>query len=522
MFCRKCGKQLKDGAKFCAYCGCEVKIVSLTPEQIEEKKRAEEQRRLEEEKRRQAAEEKRRLEEEQRRIAAEELKKKKEEQKAKFKKYGIPILIAASATVVLGVAAIITVPIVKKNIADKRLHEWVSDALTKYDDKGLSQKIDVVIRDFNRYEPKELFYYDMKKTMSSSTNNIKFNDSCLDIKPIVDHHKNNHCDNMPYDSEEFNKWISLLGEPEYKTCCPFCLYAASYKGTSKARDVYEVSSRDLYKYLTIDDYIQILGFSNYKLYQVVDPVRKSIDETYSFLAETRRYSDKLDIPTMEFSKWSQLYENGPSSFRSRYDGKRIRIYGKANYAYKTTDWYGDVTGAKIDVGYTSYYSDIYPITCYFSNSSAYRTLSNYEGKTISIVGTVDVGYSFFSLDDCEVFVEETFVSPTTLQLNKCAFNIENLMLRNAGNKSAKKIGKLTKDSIVQVLQKGSADRIGGIQGNWYKVKVLSGSEVIDSSGMKYNDDQIVKGTIGWCFGGYLFDCGFDTKKVVVNGIKISE
>ena len=49
---------------------------------------------------------------------------------------------------------------------------------------------------------------------------------------------------------------------------------------------------------------------------------------------------------------------------------------------------------------------------------------------------------------------------------------------------------------VKILEVGKAETIDGISSNWVQVEVQSGAK--DRGGK-----TITKGTVGWCFGGYL-------------------
>ena len=60
----------------------------------------------------------------------------------------------------------------------------------------------------------------------------------------------------------------------------------------------------------------------------------------------------------------------------------------------------------------------------------------------------------------------------------------NLRIRESYTTTAKIITTLPQGTKVEVLEKGKADTINGIKGNWVKVKSESGFE-------------------GWCFDGYL-------------------
>ena len=73
---------------------------------------------------------------------------------------------------------------------------------------------------------------------------------------------------------------------------------------------------------------------------------------------------------------------------------------------------------------------------------------------------------------------------------------ENLKLRSAEATTSDVITVMSAGTKVKILEVGKAETIDGISSNWVKVKVQSGGKDRDGK-------TITKGTVGWCFGGYL-------------------
>ena len=80
--------------------------------------------------------------------------------------------------------------------------------------------------------------------------------------------------------------------------------------------------------------------------------------------------------------------------------------------------------------------------------------------------------------------------------NKTMTVTENLKLRSAEATTSEVITVMSAGTKVKILEVGKAETIDGISSNWVKVKVQSGGKDRDGK-------TITKGTVGWCFGGYL-------------------
>ena len=88
------------------------------------------------------------------------------------------------------------------------------------------------------------------------------------------------------------------------------------------------------------------------------------------------------------------------------------------------------------------------------------------------------------------------VSTTNVTPNKTMTVSENLRLRSEEATTSDVITVMSAGTKVKILEVGKAETIGGISSNWVKVKVRVGGKDRDGK-------TITKGTVGWCFGGYI-------------------
>lgn len=87
-------------------------------------------------------------------------------------------------------------------------------------------------------------------------------------------------------------------------------------------------------------------------------------------------------------------------------------------------------------------------------------------------------------------------SPTNVAPNKTMTVRENLKLRSGEAASTQVLAVMSAGAKVRILELGRAETIDGIPSNWVKVEVQQGAKDRDGKPIK-------KGTVGWCFGGYL-------------------
>ena len=111
-------------------------------------------------------------------------------------------------------------------------------------------------------------------------------------------------------------------------------------------------------------------------------------------------------------------------------------------------------------------------------------------------------------------------SSTNVAKNKTMTVSENLKLRSGEATTSDVLSVMSAGTKVKILELGKAENIDGINSNWVKVEVLSGAKDRDGN-------TISRGTVGWCYGGYLAETteannfeSTDTKEI--SDIKIEE
>ena len=72
---------------------------------------------------------------------------------------------------------------------------------------------------------------------------------------------------------------------------------------------------------------------------------------------------------------------------------------------------------------------------------------------------------------------------------------DNLRLRANENTSGEVITTMQAGSLVLILSKGREETIDGITDNWVEVELQTGARNLEG--------EVITGTVGWCFGGYL-------------------
>ena len=100
--------------------------------------------------------------------------------------------------------------------------------------------------------------------------------------------------------------------------------------------------------------------------------------------------------------------------------------------------------------------------------------------------------------DCEdVSSVKTVSTPSpSVSKNKTMLVSENLKLRSAEATTSEVLTVMSAGTKVKILELGKAENIDGINSNWVKVEVQPGAK--DREG-----NTISRGTVGWCYGGYL-------------------
>ena len=87
-------------------------------------------------------------------------------------------------------------------------------------------------------------------------------------------------------------------------------------------------------------------------------------------------------------------------------------------------------------------------------------------------------------------------SSTNVAPNKTKTVRENLKLRSGEAAFTQVLAVMSAGAKVRILELGKAETIDGIPSNWVRVEVQQGAKDRDGKPIK-------KGTVGWCFGGYL-------------------
>ena len=93
-------------------------------------------------------------------------------------------------------------------------------------------------------------------------------------------------------------------------------------------------------------------------------------------------------------------------------------------------------------------------------------------------------------------VKTVSTSTTNVTSNKTMTVSENLKLRSGEATTSEVITVMSAGTKVKILELGKAENIDGINSNWVKVEVQSDAK--DREG-----NTISRGTVGWCYGGYL-------------------
>ncbi len=96
-----------------------------------------------------------------------------------------------------------------------------------------------------------------------------------------------------------------------------------------------------------------------------------------------------------------------------------------------------------------------------------------------------------------VVSQTTNTTPTTnVSINKTMLVSENLKLRSGEAITTQVLTVMAAGTKVKIIELGKAETIDSINSNWVKVEVQAGAKDKDGKSIK-------KGTIGWCYGGYL-------------------
>ena len=86
-------------------------------------------------------------------------------------------------------------------------------------------------------------------------------------------------------------------------------------------------------------------------------------------------------------------------------------------------------------------------------------------------------------------------SSTNVAKNKTMTVNENLKLRSGEATSTQVLAVMQAGTKVKILELGKSETIDGINSNWVKVEIISGSD--------RDGNKLKSGITGWCYGGYL-------------------
>jgi len=505
MICTRCGNTVPEKDNFCTSCG---KPVSEIVEEIRKRENEEKARKKEEEK-------------EAKRLREEEKAKYREEHKEEILRKRKSIILVSVIGIIL-VAGIVTFFVVKDILHKKELERIAKEEII-YNQMQEQQHQYRVSLWLNNYRDEyirslveklnEEVYYDLERHLtivSQSTvefvPDVFFNSETLD--EIIRVHEDYHLKKMPYGSEDYEFWLYYVDKKtELTTKCPICTYAKR----NKDKNLYENPK----KYLTGDlSFSQFFGVMGFQKNSFIPNVQNTVKEAKSFALNLEKYSRVLENPLVSIVDLKTALVENVVLGENKYKVRPIRIIGKL--IKQGEDYDGLLSFNKkfrwvLSNGKSGWGNEV---NCFF-DTPTYGDI----GSQVMVVGSVYNSGLDYSLTDCRVEEIKTFKSPSKFDVKDFAFPIENLYLRASASKTGKKLGKIDEKSIVQVLQIGPADKISGLEGNWCKVKVLSGPQVIDVPKDRTNSDQIVKGTDGWCFGGYLYNCGYNAGTIIVNGIE---
>lgn len=105
------------------------------------------------------------------------------------------------------------------------------------------------------------------------------------------------------------------------------------------------------------------------------------------------------------------------------------------------------------------------------------------------------GYIPYYCYDC-IFPDENYKNKiNNLDIKSEKILEDNLRLRSSSDLNSTVVITLKKDSKVKIIEVGNRDVIDNIYSKWVKVEVISGKD--------RDGNEIKKGIIGWCYGGYL-------------------
>lgn len=244
---------------------------------------------------------------------------------------------------------------------------------------------------------------------------------------------------------------------------------------------YPLSWGEEFQYNYGSYYFTKFTFCNGNVYYFIDKIQKK--GNYYYLSSKRRNSKVYDErPRKEYLKSS--------------DYKTIQNFSEIDLIIK-------LDGEYMDVYLNS--TDNYLGTYCYANSETLRELWHFARITDNLtVNFNNIRYPRHANGSCD-YEGSKITSATQTAKVTSAPNIsenttmtvsENLKLRSGEATSTQVLTVMSAGSKVKILELGKAETIDGISSNWVKVEVQSDAKDRDGKPIK-------KGTIGWCYGGYL-------------------
>lgn len=204
--------------------------------------------------------------------------------------------------------------------------------------------------------------------------------------------------------------------------------------------------------------------------------KKSVYYVYCEIGEDQQsgyYNCKKILSRDSFCNLPDFTENRNCIFIIEQNGNRLRLYNGKDFKLiielmKTDSAWCNSMVAYIDSNYKTKHSNLKPIEENLKHTWA--ELKNGLSETSACVSQVSI--------------------------NKIMKVSENLKLRSGEAISTQVLTVMSAGTKVKVLELGKEETIDGISSNWVKIEIQSGAKDKDGKSIK-------KGTVGWCYGGYL-------------------
>jgi len=213
------------------------------------------------------------------------------------------------------------------------------------------------------------------------------------------------------------------------------------------------------------------------------------------ISEQSEFNDFLKNES--FNNFPDFTNNRDTTFIVEQNGNRLRIYNGDNkkliieLMQTNNDW-TDSMVRYIKSGYKDKASNLSIIEENLDHPWSDPVTGFYEGSS----------------EDTLNWPAISSVNLTQTQLMSVS---ENLKLRSTEATTSEVLTVMAAGTNVKILELGHEETIDGITSNWVKVELLAGATDRDGN-------PIEKGTIGWCYGGYLEEVETDESETPDNGI----